>query len=247
MSRGTPSVFSTVDVEYLRSVVDHASTILEVLKHFGHSHWSARAAFFRRCETEGIDLMPLRERSRSKMQSGLVNFHPRYTLDEILCEHSPYTNRGQIKSKLIRAGLLKEVCEQCGCGPTWNGKSLVLVLDHINGINDDYRLENLRLLCPNCNSQTDTFSGRKGRYCRCGHRITRWSETGMCRVCINKEQSAVRVSRSKRPPKDDLVSLRQTMGREEVGRKFGVSGAAVKKWEQHYGLIGTLPDGRGLR
>ena len=44
--------------------------------------------------------------------------------------------------------------------PTWRSKPLVLVLDHINGVNDDYRADNLRLLCPNCNSQTSTFCGR---------------------------------------------------------------------------------------
>jgi len=42
----------------------------------------------------------------------------------------------------------------------WRGKPLVLVLDRINGVNDDYKTQNLRLLCPNCNSQTPTFCGR---------------------------------------------------------------------------------------
>jgi 5-methylcytosine-specific restriction endonuclease McrA len=51
----------------------------------------------------------------------------------------------------------------CGQQPMWNGKQLVLILDHINGINNDNRLENLRLLCPNCNSQTPTFAGRNAR------------------------------------------------------------------------------------
>jgi hypothetical protein len=40
----------------------------------------------------------------------------------------------------------------------WQSKTLTLVLDHINGVNNDNRLKNLRFLCPNCNSQTKTFS-----------------------------------------------------------------------------------------
>lgn len=67
------------------------------------------------------------------------------------------------KRRLIAAGLLRETCATCGLGPSWNGASLTLQLDHVNGDRADNRLENLRLLCPNCHSQTDTFAGRSGR------------------------------------------------------------------------------------
>ena len=53
----------------------------------------------------------------------------------------------------------KEECYECHI-KDWNNKPIKLELDHINGINHDNRLENLRLLCPNCHSQTDTFRGR---------------------------------------------------------------------------------------
>jgi len=75
-------------------------------------------------------------------------------------------SRGYIKRRLINAGVLRHECYECGQQPMWRGKPLVLVLDRINGVNDDYTPENLRLLCPNCNSQTPTFCGRnmkKGR------------------------------------------------------------------------------------
>ena len=69
-------------------------------------------------------------------------------------------NRERFKSCLIKSGLLENKCANCNQLPKWDNKPLVLVLDHINGINNDNRLENLRLLCPNCNSQTETFSGK---------------------------------------------------------------------------------------
>jgi 5-methylcytosine-specific restriction endonuclease McrA len=69
------------------------------------------------------------------------------------------SQRGHVKSRLITAGLLQPRCAECGI-TTWRGKPLSLELDHINGDKHDNRLENLRLLCPNCHSQTVTYAGR---------------------------------------------------------------------------------------
>ncbi len=80
-------------------------------------------------------------------------------LDLILVPRG-YTNRYRLKRRMLAAGKLRNECYECGLPATWNGMPLTLVLDHINGVNDDYRLPNLRLLCPNCNSQTPTFCGR---------------------------------------------------------------------------------------
>jgi hypothetical protein len=69
------------------------------------------------------------------------------------------TRRTHLKMRLISAGLLQPRCAECGI-TTWRGKPLSLELDHINGDKHDNRLENLRLLCPNCHSQTVTYAGR---------------------------------------------------------------------------------------
>ena len=63
-------------------------------------------------------------------------------------------------------------CEACGLGGHWNGKALVLQIDHINGLIHDYRLENLRFLCPNCHSQTATFGIRNRAYAEVAERQT---------------------------------------------------------------------------
>jgi HNH endonuclease len=81
-------------------------------------------------------------------------------LDEILVIGSRRLDGNFIKRRLFRAGLLTNKCAECGMGPEWNGSRLVLHLDHINGHGYDNRLENLRLLCPNCHSQTSTYCGR---------------------------------------------------------------------------------------
>lgn len=80
-------------------------------------------------------------------------------LIEILVENSTYTNTSYLKHRLVRGGLLRYACGICGISE-WLGQRLALPMDHINGVRTDNRLENLRLLCSNCHSQTPTFAGR---------------------------------------------------------------------------------------
>jgi hypothetical protein len=70
-----------------------------------------------------------------------------------------HRNRGNLKRRLIAAGLGKSACEACGISD-WLDKPLSLALHHVNGDGRDNRLENLQLLCPNCHSQTENFAGR---------------------------------------------------------------------------------------
>jgi 5-methylcytosine-specific restriction endonuclease McrA len=84
-------------------------------------------------------------------------------LEEILVENSSYTNNTSLKRRLLKANLLKYECSICKISE-WNNMPLSLQLDHVNGNNKDNRIENLRLLCPNCHSQTDTFSGRNATH-----------------------------------------------------------------------------------
>jgi 5-methylcytosine-specific restriction endonuclease McrA len=77
--------------------------------------------------------------------------------DENLFIEGSATRREIIKRRLIKNQLIPYVCEICEQEPLWKGKKLVLVLDHRNGYSTDHRIENLRFLCPNCNSQQPTF------------------------------------------------------------------------------------------
>lgn len=92
---------------------------------------------------------------------------PKRSLQDVLVAGSR-VSRNNVKRRLLREGLLKNECSLCGQKGEWVGKPLMMVLDHINGANDDYRLGNLRMLCPNCNSQTLTFASRNRRTCDYG-------------------------------------------------------------------------------
>lgn len=73
----------------------------------------------------------------------------------------PRRQRGHVKGRLIGAGLKENRCEECGL-TEWLDEPLNMALHHVNGDGRDNRLENLRLLCPNCHSQTPNFGGRNG-------------------------------------------------------------------------------------
>lgn len=91
------------------------------------------------------------------------NWAPTRAFQDILVEDSDYTSTSKLKHRLIKASLLPSYeCSICHVS-SWQGNDLALQLDHINGKNNDHRLENLRLLCPNCHSQTDTFAGKNKR------------------------------------------------------------------------------------
>jgi len=79
--------------------------------------------------------------------------------EQVFVENSQYA-RHHIKRRVIEQQMIPYRCASCDNDGTHNGRPLVLQLDHMNGVNDDNRLENLRFLCPNCHSQEDTYAAK---------------------------------------------------------------------------------------
>ena len=167
-------------------------------------------------------------------------------LEEVLVEHSAY-KRQSLKRRLIREGLKLPVCEICGQGQTWRGRPMSLVLDHINGIPNDNRLENLRIVCPNCNATLDTHCGRntpRKRVCpgcertfaptTVQHRYCSPQCWGT--ICSKRKQGVPQpwLRRVERPSYGRLLGDLSRMSMVKVGAKYGVSDNAVRKWIRWY-------------
>lgn len=159
-------------------------------------------------------------------------------LNNVLVENSSY-NRGQLKRRLIDNGMIKNKCSICDAPNEWMGKPLVMVLDHINGVNDDNRLENLRLVCPNCNSQLDTHAGRNVAHIHasnkcvdCDKDVLRGSTR--CKACDNVSRIGKR-RKVERPSKSVLMSMLKSDTYVNVGKFYGVTDNAVRKWVVGYG------------
>ena len=78
---------------------------------------------------------------------------------ELLVENSAYHFTHGLKKRLLKEGLKEHRCEECGLAE-WRGSPIPLELHHCSGVNNDHRLENLQLLCPNCHAQTDSYRGK---------------------------------------------------------------------------------------
>lgn len=89
-----------------------------------------------------------------------LKYNPKKVTDisEILIEGSFYQSY-KLKRRLLKEGLKERKCECCGLSQ-WQGMDIPLELHHVNGDNCDNRIENLRLLCPNCHALTDNYRGR---------------------------------------------------------------------------------------
>ena len=110
----------------------------------------------------GLSYEDLAKRGKEKATEAISakRFERTWTNEQIFVNGSLFT-KNKLRRRVLADKLIKYECSSCGLKNKWNNKKIVLPLDHINGIDSDNRLENLRFLCPNCHSQTETFAGKK--------------------------------------------------------------------------------------
>lgn len=92
---------------------------------------------------------------------GLNKNKPKIPIEDIIVHNLyPEYQTYKLKNRLIKEGYKKNECDECGI-TDWNDKPLMIELDHIDGNKTNHQLKNLRMLCPNCHSQTSTYRAKK--------------------------------------------------------------------------------------
>jgi hypothetical protein len=173
------------------------------------------------------------------------DFRSVYSLQEILIENSTYGSSTELKKRLLKEGILEEVCSICNIDNIWKGKPMVMIMDHINGDHLDNRLENLRIVCRNCDGQLDTFCRGKSIPVKKPERSSKAKLICLKKGCNNLILSLRAVYCSKeclpnrsqvRPSSEQLQEDLNTLSWVAVGKKYGVSDNAVRKWAKKYGV-----------
>lgn len=171
-------------------------------------------------------------------------------LEHLLITNSSVSLSTKHKQRLINEKLIENFCVKCGIKDLWNNEPIVLHLDHINGDHFDHRIDNLRLLCPNCHSQTKTYCSKnnllrepkirksefvpqeKKKCTECGSRI-RDIRYSSCKKCYIKNIDKLRTYKTPTkinwPTIEELKTKLETMSYLQLGKELGISDNAIRK------------------
>lgn len=173
--------FKILDLDKFKLIVSESISISECLKKMNlRPNGGNYITFKQRCKENLIDTSHFLGQGHLRNKQHSYNAcSVKREYEDILIENSTYLSTFKLKRRLIKDNLLINKCALCGLENEWNGLPISLQLDHKNGIRTDNRLENLRLLCPNCHSQTSTFAGKNKTNNNINCKIINFKRTGL--------------------------------------------------------------------
>jgi hypothetical protein len=146
---------SWADEEFIQAR-ETSQSIAEMLRKLGLVPAGGNYEYF----YQHLDRLGLSRPPGQRWSAG-KNLGPRRPIESFLVNGVP-TSTNQLRKRLLASGLKQHKCEKCGLAE-WLGQPIPLELDHIDGDRANNSFENLRILCPNCHAQTDTYRGRNQR------------------------------------------------------------------------------------
>lgn len=153
------NIYQIEEKEFVQ-LVKNSQNYSEIMRKLGMSSTGASQKILkRRIKELNIDVSHFDYGNQTR----LASLKTKINLEKLLIKDSAYSGV-TLKRRILKENLIDCVCFVCKNKGTWNNKKLSLQLDHINGIKNDHRLENLRFLCPNCHSQTETWCFRYKKY-----------------------------------------------------------------------------------
>lgn len=145
--------------EQFKQIIKDSSSCAAAMRKMGFTcvGGNARNAVKRRLSELCIDVSHWEDKTKNA-HAAILTSHDKY-----FAINTPHSG-GHIRERLLKYNLIPYKCDICGNIGEWMKKPLRLQVDHINGDHNDNRLENLRFLCPNCHTQTETFAGKNVKY-----------------------------------------------------------------------------------
>lgn len=138
--------------EEFEQIVKNSSNLLEVAKKLGYTSHSGDNGTRIRKRIDSLNI--------STEHFSLGNKRPMKRNPENIFIENSTADQKTLRKYYLKGEYTPYICAICGQEPFWNNKPMTLILDHINGHNKDDRLNNLRWVCPNCNSQLETTNGK---------------------------------------------------------------------------------------
>ena len=224
-SRVKRSRIWSIEKEKLLNVVNQSTTIKQILGFFNLENKGGNyKTLQRRLKEDNIDFSHItiglgHNKNKKFPKAGLTKEE---CLELVFIENSLYKNN-TLRRYLKKFNLLSYKC-LCGIEDFWFKNKLNLQIDHQNGISNDNRLVNLRWLCPNCHSQTETFCGKKNKIKK-SIQNPNW-----------RNQPHFSTRKVERPSKENLEKLVWEKPSIKIAKDFGVSDSAISKWCKAYGI-----------
>ena len=237
-----------LEKECLQKIIDESSSITNVLLKLDFNPYNGNhRTLMARIKEDKLDLSILEKNRKLKTKEKFGKLRKNLTDEEIFISDSKKSGQ-EIKKLILQRSKLEYKCSNCEFSGEWCGLPLSLQLDHKNGVNSDNRLENLRFLCPNCHSQTETFGGKNAKKynrdkfgnkeyikeCKlCSEEIiVKSSDVKFCKKCLEirrkeLEEGQKRFNPSVEELKNKILELKGNL--RALGRFYNVTDNAVRK------------------